>query len=110
MGVFERDNCPIRGSATTAFRGEYNKKQYRKEDASALAITSREEPCKMLGGASAFNGLMQEAKRSDVKIVVDCVARISSSRHHRKYRDLLLSYLDEEGRRRICYGTDGHAK
>jgi hypothetical protein len=44
-----------------------------------------------------------------MKIIVDCLARISSSRNHRKYRDLLLYYLDEEGIRKICYGTDGQA-
>ena len=42
-----------------------------------------------------------------VKIIVDCLARISSSRHHRKYNSLLLRYLDQDGRRHICYGTDG---
>lgn len=40
-------------------------------------------------------------------MIVDCLARISSSRHHRKYKELLLHYLDEDGRRKICYGTDG---
>lgn len=38
------------------------------------------------------------------------MARISSSRHHKKYKDLLLSYLDEDGKRNICYGTDGQAE
>jgi len=42
-----------------------------------------------------------------MKLVVDSLARISSSRHNRKYKDLLLNYLDEDGRRHICYGTDG---
>ena len=44
-----------------------------------------------------------------MKVIIDCLARISSSRNHRKYRDLLLNYLDAEGRRKICYGTDGQA-
>jgi len=64
----------------------------------------------MLGGKPGFDSLMKRAKFEDVKIVVDCLARISSSRHHRKFRDLLLHYLDEGGRRHICYGTDGQAK
>ena len=42
-------------------------------------------------------------------MIVDSMARISSSRHHRKFRDLLLHTLDSEGRRNICYGTDGQA-
>ena len=45
-----------------------------------------------------------------MKVIVDCLARISSSRHHRKFKNLLLHSLDEEGRRRICYGTDGQAR
>ena len=44
-----------------------------------------------------------------IKIIVDCLARISSSRPHRKYKDMLLYYLNEEGRREICYGTDGQS-
>jgi starch synthase len=83
--------------------------QYKKPDASPLAVTSRETPCEMLGGKPAFNSMMQRAKNSGVKIIVDCLARISSSRHHRKFKDLLLHYLDMDGRRRICYGTDGQA-
>lgn len=61
----------------------------------------------MLGGAQAFSSLVKTAKQEGVKVIVDCLARISSSRHHRKYKDLLLHYLDADGRRRICYGTDG---
>ena len=45
-----------------------------------------------------------------MKVIVDSLARISSSRHHRKYKKLLLNYLDEDGRRHICYGTDGQAQ
>jgi hypothetical protein len=63
----------------------------------------------MLGGKPGFYNMMLAAKKENIKIIVDCLARISSSRHDRKYRDLLLHYLDIEGRRHICYGTDGHA-
>jgi hypothetical protein len=51
---------------------------------------------------------MATAKTQQIKIVIDCLARVSSTRHHRKFRNLLLQYLDEDGRRHICYGTDGH--
>ena len=64
----------------------------------------------MLGGEEGLANLVQTDKNSCVKILVDCLARISSSRHHRKYKDLLLNYLDEDGRRHICYGTDGQAQ
>jgi hypothetical protein len=70
----------------------------KKENASAFAVTSRDTPCEMLGGDKGFQSLMQRAKRENVKIVVDSLARISSSRHHRKYRDLLLHSLDNEGK------------
>jgi len=61
----------------------------------------------MLGGAEGFRKMVDQAKKSRVKIIVDSLSRVSSSRHHRKYKNLLLSYLDEEGKRHICYGTDG---
>lgn len=61
----------------------------------------------MLGGEKGLMGVMRAAKDNHMKIIVDSLARISSSRHHRKYKNLLLNYLDEDGRRHICYGTDG---
>ena len=64
----------------------------------------------MLGGEQGFLRVVQKAKTEGLKVIVDCLARISSSRHHRKFKDLLLHYLDNEGRRRICYGTDGQAR
>ena len=42
-------------------------------------------------------------------MVIDCLSRVSSSRPHRKYKNLLLNYLDEHGMRKICYGADGHS-
>lgn len=107
MGVFERDNCPVKGTAKDYYLNSTT--MMRKENASALAVTSRETPCEMLGGKQGFESLMAKAKKEKIKIIVDCLARISSSRHHRKFRDLLLHYLDEDGRRHICYGTDGQA-
>jgi hypothetical protein len=63
----------------------------------------------MLGGEEGLKKVMKTAQEHHVKVIVDCLARISSSRHHRKYKNLLLNYLDEDGRRHICYGTDGQA-
>lgn len=103
MGVFERDNVPFNQSMGLASDG----KQFKKANASALAVTSRVTPCEMLGGTQSFQELVKTAKEEEIKVIVDCLARISSSRHHRKYKELLLHYLDEDGRRRICYGTDG---
>lgn len=96
----ERDNYP--------FQNKYsNQTEYRREDASSLAALDRSIPNKMLGGALGLSSISKVAKRYKIKIIVDSLARISSSRHHRKYKDLLLNYLDEDGRRHICYGTDG---
>lgn len=44
-----------------------------------------------------------------MKIIVDCLARVSSSRMHKKYRDLINYGLDDSGKKKIMYGTDGRA-
>ena len=64
----------------------------------------------MLGGEKGLQQIIQRAKSKNIKVIVDSVARVCSSRHHRKYKDLLLHYLDEDGKRNICYGTDGQAQ
>jgi hypothetical protein len=103
MGTLERDNYP--------FLNKYsNDTEYRKDDASPLAAIDRSTVNQMLGGDEGLANVMKAAKNNNVKIIVDSLARISSSRHHRKYKDLLLNYLDEDGRRHICYGTDGQAQ
>lgn len=103
MGTLERDNG--------AFLNKYSDKiEYRKDDASALAVTSRDCASRMLGGDEGLCSLVRKAKRRNIKIIVDSLARISSSRHHRKYRNLLLHHLDEDGCRTITYGTDGQAQ
>jgi len=61
----------------------------------------------MLGGDEGLKRIVDKAKTRNIKIIVDTLARVSSTRHHRKYKDLLLNHLTEEGRRDICYGTDG---
>jgi hypothetical protein len=71
-----------------------NEYQFKKPDANPLAITCRNVANNMLGGDEGFKRVVAKAKESKVKIVVDCLTRISSSRHHKKYRDLLLHYLD----------------
>ena len=102
MGVLERDNNPI-------FNKAMNEYQFKKPDANPLAITCRNVANNMLGGDEGFKRVVTKAKENKVKIVVDCLTRISSSRHHKKYRDLLLHYLDQDGKKHICYGTDGQS-
>lgn len=102
MGTLERDNYP--------FVNNYNNEvQYRKDDASALASVDRSKPNTMLGGEDGMRRIMQRAKENKVKIITDALARISSSRFGKKYKNLLLQYLDEDGRVHVCYGTDGQA-
>lgn len=103
MGTLERDNWPFQNKYT-------NTVDFRKDDASPLAAIDRCTANRMLGGEEGLNAVVRAAKEYRVKIIVDSLARISSSRHHRKYKDLLLHYLDEDGRRHICYGTDGQAQ
>ena len=102
MGALERDNYPQKTPGSTVV-------DYRKDDAAPLASVERSRVNKMLGGEEDFKLLMDTAKSNNVRIITDCLARISSSRHHRKYKDLLLRYLDEDGRIHLCYGTDGQA-
>jgi len=52
MGVFQRDNCPVKGTASDYYKT--SGPMMRKENASALAVTSRETPCEMLGGKHGF--------------------------------------------------------
>ena len=100
MGTLERDNYPVMNNYTKEV-------EFRKDDASPLAAIDRSKVNQMLGGEEGLEKVVQAAKRHNIKVVVDSLARISSSRFHRKYKNLLLNYLDEDGRRHICYGTDG---
>ena len=102
MGALERDNCP-------KFDRYKEEVDFLKKDASPLSATSRAHANSMLGGEKKFKALVDEAKRQGVRVLVDCLSRVSSSRVHRKYRTLMLSTLDEEGKRTVCYGTDGRA-
>lgn len=102
MGTTERDNNPM--------SNEYNgDTHYRKEDASALASVDRSRASRMLGGDQGLKSILRRAKENNIKIITDGLARISSSRYSKKYKDLLLRYLDEDGRVHMCYGTDGQA-
>jgi hypothetical protein len=51
MGVLERDNLPL-------FNKDLNVTEYKKVDASALAITCRDAANKMLGGNEGLKRVM----------------------------------------------------
>uniref|UniRef100_A0A0G4I0G9 Starch synthase n=1 Tax=Chromera velia CCMP2878 TaxID=1169474 RepID=A0A0G4I0G9_9ALVE len=102
MGALARDN----GEAVYRPDGMVT---WPRADASPFAVTCRASPCEMLGGSPGFLDLMREARRVGIKIVVDSLSRVSSSRSHRKYAPMTLSTLDESGKLVLLYGTDGRS-
>lgn len=87
MGALERDNGHC-------LDPKNNLNIYLRPDASPLAITCRQTPNIMLGGNVMFSKLITEAKENKVKIIIDSVARISSTRAHRRYKNLVPYILD----------------
>ena len=101
MGALERDNNIV-----------YDEESGRPIDigndsACPMAVTSRSNVSSLLGGEKSFLSLMNKAHKLSIKIILDSLSRISSSRAHRKYRNILLRYLDKNGKTQICYGSDG---
>ena len=47
MGTLARDNCPVKSNYT-------NTTEYKRDDASPLAVTSRDSANKMLGGSQGL--------------------------------------------------------
>jgi len=93
MGVLERDNGL----------------QLENPKASPFAVTCRQSPCTLLGGDPEFRSLMSEAKSVGMKILVDCLARVSSAHYHRRYKGEEFYVMNETGKLVVCYGTDGRA-
>ena len=92
MGVLERDN----GISYDEKNGEVL--DIANEESSPLAITTRTRISSLLGGEKEFKSLIEKANKNHIKILIDCVPNISSSKSNRKYRNLLLKYLDSKGR------------
>ena len=101
MGALERDN-------NIAYDEETGKAiDIGNTEASPMAITNRSSISSLLGGESDFKSLVDKAKSLNMKIIVDSLCRISSSRSNRKYRNVLLRYLDNYSKLQLCYGSDG---
>ena len=101
MGALERDN-------NIAYDEETGSPiDFGNDDACPMAVTSRSNISSLLGGDKSFKSLMNKAHKLSIKIILDSLSRISSSRAHRKYRNILLRYLDQFGKTQICYGSDG---
>ena len=101
MGALERDN-------NIAYDEETGKAiDIGNTEASPMAVTNRSSISSLLGGESDFKSLVDKAKSLNMKIIVDSLCRISSSRSNRKYRNVLLRYLDNYSKLQLCYGSDG---
>lgn len=68
---------------------------FKRPDVSPLAITCRLTPNLMLGGHDEFLAMSKVAEESKVRIIIDAVMRVSSSRHHNKYRKSIVHKLNE---------------
>jgi len=64
MGMLESNNYPIRGTANDAsYSAKSTVQMMRRETVSALAVTSRVNPCEMPGGRPGFKNMMATAKK-----------------------------------------------
>jgi glycogen synthase len=82
---------------------------FENPNTSPLALVCRSTACRMLGGDTKFASMMQESKKVGTKILIDCVARISSKNYHRRYKNKFLFYRNPQGIPVVCYGSDGRA-
>ncbi len=62
MGTLQRDNYPFTNKYT-------NQTEYRKDDASPLAVTSRDQANKMMGGDEGLQAIVAKAKSRKIKII-----------------------------------------
>lgn len=63
----------------------------------------------MLGGKKQFQELVKRAHELGIKVIVDCSSRVSSSRMGKKYDQLRLRNVDEQGRLVYHYGCNGRS-
>ena len=88
MGALESDN-------NIAYDEETGKAiDIANADASPMAITNRSSISSLLLGEEDFKSLINKEKSFNMKIIVDSLCRISSSRSNRKYLNVLLRNLD----------------
>jgi len=74
-----------------------------------MAITWRSRVNTMMGGDQAFKSMKKQAEKLQMKIILDSVSRVSSSRPLKVYRDKMLK-ISDEGKIEIFYGTYGRSK
>ena len=103
MGAFERDCNLVYGDNGKIITNSSSKRK----DSSPLAITNRTMPNKPLGGQEGLKATIQVAKKKGVKIILDFVTRVSSGRHHKRYKPYLLHVVDSQGKKTPFFGSDG---
>ena len=103
MGALERDHGVTKNPNT-------GKIMYKRTDVSPAAVTCRKTMNSLLGGKEEFLKLMETAKENDLKIMIDCFMRVSSSRPNQRYKNLLLQWVDEDGLLEYAYGSEGRGR
>lgn len=83
------------------------KKIVKKKTQNPLAVTCRKSVSTFLGGAEDFKKLMSTAKQKKLKILVDCLSRVSAARPNKRYHPHFLYNIDEDGKLLIAYGAEG---
>ncbi len=78
---------------------------FKRPQASSAAITNRTLPSSFLGGEKEFKKLVHYFKQNNIKMIVDCFTRVSSSRMSKKYENLKLMSIDDKGRKNYFYGS-----
>ena len=87
--------------------GALERDNYVNDSTSPFAIVNRSKISQLLGGEEQFKKVMEKASELKMNIIVDLLTRISSSRYHKKYKDLELKYIDNSGKIQILYGCEG---
>ena len=63
----------------------------------------------MLGGDEGLKKLIERAHYLNIKVIVDCSVRVSSSHMGKRYEGLRLKAVDEQGRIVFHYGANGRS-
>ena len=71
-----------------------------------MALTNKASISSLLG-YDDFNSSINKVKRLEIKMIIDSLCRISSSRANRKYRNGLLRYLNSKSKLQLYIDTDG---
>ena len=74
---------------------------------SPYSVIDRSSINKTFGTEQEFINIVNEGQKYNMKIFIDLLSRVSSSHYHKKYKKLLLNYMDKQGKVQILYGAQG---